>query len=66
MLIAENRLKSTIRHTIVSPYRSTFKEHQLIVSIHYRSRTGTQLLVYTTAKKLSYKIRSWNRERLFD
>lgn len=50
-LVAENRLKSTIQHTMVSPYRSTFKEYQLIMSTYYRSRTGTQLLVYTIAKK---------------
>lgn len=43
--------KSTIQHTIVSLDRSTFKGYQLIRSTHYISGTGTQLLIYTIAKR---------------
>lgn len=44
--------KSTIQHTIVPLDRSTFKEYQFIRSIHYRSGTETQSLIYTIAKKI--------------
>lgn len=64
MLIAENRLKSTIQHTIVSPYRSTFKE-----LAHYVNTLWIwdwDSIANTIEIILSDKIKSWDTERAFN